>query len=273
MNRAEDLFKALIDNGESAIDELIQTRKSEELFLDFKRSADQGAGPRLHTTDSNNFAKAISGFGNSEGGVIVWGIECSKDRDGADVASTKFALEDAAAFVSRLEGAVSRCTVPPHSGVRSVAISSKTGKNGFAISFIPKSNSAPHQTIPDLKYFMRAGSDFVPVPHAVLAGMFGRRPAPRLGPMYVFSCPTIESLAICFEVGIVLRNEGPGIARDVFLTLMGKSMPGKGSLAFQSHDLENWIVTKTLGVHMSFFLQAGVTTRSRLPSDACDSAI
>src|SRR5688572_6921061 len=104
MNRAEDLFKKLTESGVAAIDELIATRKSEELFLDFKRSADRGAGPHLHDKDRNNLGKAISGFGNSEGGVIVWGIDCSKGVDGADVASMKFALGDAPAFASRLEG-------------------------------------------------------------------------------------------------------------------------------------------------------------------------
>ena len=80
MGRAEDIFERIQQNGETAIDEFIITRKSEELFLDFKRSADNGAGRVLHSIDRDNFAKAISGFGNSEGGVIVWGVDCSKDK-------------------------------------------------------------------------------------------------------------------------------------------------------------------------------------------------
>src|SRR6266436_455080 len=124
MNRAEDLFEKLSSGGEIAIDELIATRKAEELFLDFKRSADNGTSRRLHDTDNKNFGKAISGFGNAEGGVIVWGVDCSRGKDGADVASMKVPLKDAAGFASRLEGAVSRCTIPAHSGVRSFAITS-----------------------------------------------------------------------------------------------------------------------------------------------------
>jgi hypothetical protein len=76
MGRAEDLFKRLCDLGETAIDELFYDRQSEELFLDFKRSANGGKGQRLHQDDRKNLAKAISGFGNSEGGVIVWGVDC-----------------------------------------------------------------------------------------------------------------------------------------------------------------------------------------------------
>jgi hypothetical protein len=253
MNRAEDLFEKLTAGGEAAIDELIQARTAEELFLDFKRSADNGIGKRLHDNDNKNFGKAISGFGNAEGGVVVWGVDCSKAKDGADVASMKMPLQDAAAFASRLEGAVSRCTIPPHSGVRSVAITRPTAADGFVISIVPKSNHAPHQSVSGLQYYMRAGSDFVPVPHGILAGMFGRRPQPDVGIMRIVSFPEIDDKVIHFEVGLAIRNNGPGIARDIFLTVICNSMPCPvGSLAFDSPDLKNWIVVQSMGVHMSY---------------------
>ena len=78
MSRAIDLFSRIEQGGQAAILELIATRKSEELFLDFKRSADNGAAARLHDNDRNNLAKAISGFGNSEGGIVVWGVDCAR---------------------------------------------------------------------------------------------------------------------------------------------------------------------------------------------------
>jgi len=68
MGRAEDIFDRIVEQGEAAIDEFIQTRASEELFLDFKRSADHGHGTALHQNDRANFERAVSGFGNSEGG-------------------------------------------------------------------------------------------------------------------------------------------------------------------------------------------------------------
>ncbi len=73
MGRAEDLYTTLVRDGEAAIDDMIARRQTEELFLDFKRSSDRGAGKRLSPDDRENLARAISGFGNSEGGVIVWG--------------------------------------------------------------------------------------------------------------------------------------------------------------------------------------------------------
>lgn len=72
-NHAEDIFEQIKQNGESEIDKFILDREVENLFLDFKRSATNGAGSKLHRDDRKNLAKAISGFGNSEGGIIVWG--------------------------------------------------------------------------------------------------------------------------------------------------------------------------------------------------------
>jgi hypothetical protein len=47
MGRVEDIFEKIKREGESAIDEFILVRQAEELYLDFKRSADDGKGPRV----------------------------------------------------------------------------------------------------------------------------------------------------------------------------------------------------------------------------------
>ena len=47
MGRAEDLFRRLIEGGEAVVDEMIVERQTEELFLDFKRSADSAGGTSL----------------------------------------------------------------------------------------------------------------------------------------------------------------------------------------------------------------------------------
>jgi hypothetical protein len=59
MGRAEDLFEQLMRDGEAAIDRLIADRAAEELFLDFKRSADEGKGTKLHDRDRNNLARNL----------------------------------------------------------------------------------------------------------------------------------------------------------------------------------------------------------------------
>ncbi len=143
MGRAEDLFDRLRRRGETAIEELVAERETEELFLDFKRSSDDGRGTRLSNTDRNNLAKAISGFGNSEGGVVVWGVDCSRDIDGADVAKAKLPITNVKRYRSWLEGVVSGCTIPPHTGVEHDIIPTADG-DGYVLTCVPHSNSAPH---------------------------------------------------------------------------------------------------------------------------------
>jgi len=151
MGRAEDIFNDIVERGMDAIEDFLVSRKSEELFLDFKRSANDGQGETLDSGDWKNLSKAISGFGNSEGGVLVWGVSCGKVKERGDVPDALQPVTDVRRFVSLLEGAVSGCTVPPHTDVLSQAILSE-GDTGFAITLIPKSLNTPHQSIQNTQY-------------------------------------------------------------------------------------------------------------------------
>lgn len=266
-SRARDLYDRLVAEGEGAIDELIRARESESFYLDFKRSNNNGAGQRLSTTDRKNLAKAISGFGNSEGGVIVWGVDCSDSGGLADVAQAKILLDDAAASRARLEGIVSVCTVPVHERVVSHAIPSD-GPRGFVVTLIPKSARAPHQTIPDQRYFMRAGSAFAPVPHGVLEGMFGRRPQPNIFPNYVLAPPhiTMNGATVSVSCGIVVYNEGPGIARDIYVSVSVPSLPGPNCIfRWEVGDQKNWSGGKAFGFKMSLASNDGYKVPPETP--------
>jgi hypothetical protein len=267
MERAEEIFNRIVEKGEVAIEDFILSRTSEELFLDFKRSSDNATGRVLSQIDRNNLAKAISGFGNSEGGVIIWGVDCSNDATNADVAKTKIPLTDAKRFQSWLEGSVSGCTIPPHSGVRHATVLQKESLNGFVVTLIPKSNHSPHQMVGKLQYYIRAGSDFVPTPHQVLAGMFGRRPQPEVYLMFNIEPPQLLQGRIEASLGLVLRNAGPGIAADLFLTAAIWGQPGencKFSLALNPDGASRWSAYKSYGCHVSMM----GNTDLRLPPDA-----
>ncbi len=227
MERAKELFEKVKSDGKSAIEEFIFTRKAEELFLDFKRSADNGNRQRLHQHDRNNLAKAISGFGNSEGGVVIWGVDCSKDFDGSDVAKAKYPITNVKRFVSWLEGAISGCTIPPHTGVQNHPLEIDAEGKGFAVTYIPKSEHAPHQEIKSRKYYIRAGSDFVSVQHDVLAGMFGKRPQPNIKRNYmVYPIKVNKEGRVRINVGFHICNDGPGIAESLFASALSLSIGG-----------------------------------------------
>ena len=181
MSRAEDIFQKLIYFGEDAIDDFIVNLQTEELFLDFKRADSTGKnGLALHKDDRRNLAKAISGFGNSEGGVLIWGVECSRSSEVGDVAQAKVKVQNVHRFLSWLENAISGCTIPSHNRVRNHIISVDKNGDGFVATYIPKSELAPLMTTMGNNIYIRSGSNNVPAPYSVIAGMFGKRPQPNV---------------------------------------------------------------------------------------------
>lgn len=270
MGRAEDIFEMFKKEGESAIDDFIRSRKTEELFLDFKRSANDGNDSKLHERDRENLAKAISGFGNSEGGVIVWGVDCSKDDQSADVARAKYPLKDVSRFVGWLENAVSGCTVPPHNKIMNHFVQINQAGEGYAITLIPKSDHSPHQVAIhgkyQYRYYIRVGSNFGHTPHAVLAGMFGRRPQPHIYPMFgQHPARLLDDNSILLNLSLMLASAGPGIASDIFITTALSSMPGDNCrIMFNETVGENWIVHSFLGIRKSLISHPDL----RLPPEA-----
>ncbi len=197
--------------------------------------------------------------------MIVWGVDCSKDANNADVAKAKVPLSDAMRFQSWLEGAISGCTVPPHTGVRNATVLVAGSQLGFVITYIPKSDRAPHQMVGKHQYYIRAGSDFVPTPHQVLSGMFGKRPQPNIYPLYLISPPRIAGSTIIAELGIAVRNGGPVIATDLYLNVMVWSSGGNSQLSFGFSDPNRWSGTVSFeNRHVSVVTKPEI----RLPPEA-----
>lgn len=252
MSRARDLYDRLVAGGEPEILSFIAQPVTEELFLDYKRSADNGQGRTLHNNDRNNLAKAISGFGNSEGGVIIWGVECRNDHTKGDIPDKRVPIADPVKFKSLLEQATTGLTVPPHTGVQHHAI-----LPGFVVTLIPEGMHAPYQTVPELSFYIRAGSNFAKAPHAVVAGMFGRRPQPAVKMHWLVSDkPSLpEQGAIRTDISIVLRNFGRGVAHHAFCNASISEHPGRScDITYHpSEERELWsgrVVANTNSIQM-----------------------
>lgn len=230
MSSAEKIFERLKSEGEDALDRFLATFQVEHLFLDFKRATGDGDSGNLEQRDRNNLAKAISGFSNSEGGVIVWGIACHRNLSGADVAQAKHPIKDIKRFQSWIEDATSRCTIPPNTGVQTAAIEPIKAGDGFLATYIPKSETTPHRDIHNDQYYIRAGSSFQPVPHDVLAGLFGRRPSARIFHTLHFKPATYSQGCVRCKVEVHLTNGGRGIATDVFFHSTAYKLPDKSSV-------------------------------------------
>ena len=234
-----------LNSIEEAIDDFIINSQTEELFLDFKQAVSTGKNfTTLHKDDRKNLAKAISGFGNSEGGVIVWGVECSRDVEIGDVARAKVKVKNVYRFLSWLENAISGCTIPSHNKVRNHIISVDENGDGFIATYIPKSDIAPLMTTTGNTIYIRSGSNNVPAPYSVIAGMFGRRPQPNVE--LIFADKSLEVLEnadedmlypnsidnpperyVKISFALQCNNESNVIAREMYLSCTTGSTGGE----------------------------------------------
>lgn len=230
MSRAKDIFERLRSQGLTALDALIADREPESLFLDFKRSPDDGSARVLSEEDGKNLSKAVSGFANSSGGVIVWGVDCRRDASGNENAS-KMPVVDAHGFNTKLQGAVSRSSIPPHPGVEIIAIQGEdpTSSRGFVAMLVPQSTFGPVRSVKSNRYHMRTGSDFAVVPHDVLAGMFGRAPQPRIDLNLLSHPARLEGNPAAFTIafGLVAVNLGVVLAERPYVSVHMGSLPNQ----------------------------------------------
>lgn len=190
----------------------------EHMYVDFKQKADR-SGPTLGNGDKKNLAKAVSGFANSGGGVLIWGIE--------DRTMSPKPITDVDDFVARLLQLAPQVTAPGVEGIEGNWIPSdaESRQEGFGVVFIPESLLPPHRVIlnhRDIKnhYYFRSGESFLVASHTQLEDMFGRRPKPILAlSTRVAICGVIDRHKYQLRVILGIENKGRGPAKSPFLSV------------------------------------------------------
>ena len=252
MDRARELFERLEAGGLAALDRLLAEEEPESLFLDYKRSATSAGDPGLHRNDRDNLSKALSGFANSEGGLLIWGVDARREAGVQREVTNKEPVAQAAGFRTLIEGALSGESIPALSNARVLHILDGNGPAGYVAVLIPQSTIGPVRATRTDKYHLRSGSSFGIVPHGVLAGMFGRSPQPIIQPNFVayFTQLNERRDAISISFAVAAGNFGAVLANKVFLSVW------MGDLA----QVEN-------GVHVQLVhAEAYGLRRGRLPS-------
>ena len=189
----------------------------ERLHVDFKEKHNR-SHEMLEDDDRRNLAKAVSGFANSSGGVLVWGIE---DQTISPKPITNIQL-----FVSSVLELASQVTDPVVEGIDGDWIQSDAavGKEGFGMVIIPESLLPPHRVILNFReiknhYYMRSGGSFVVASHTQLEDMFGRRPQPKLA--LHTRIVRVTNVHGIWNLNIILaiENKGRGTAKAPFLSI------------------------------------------------------
>lgn len=142
---ADDLLKSLYDSLGSEADllRLITEKTKEDLHLEFKQKRDRSHS-QLEESDKFHFSRALSGFANSDGGMLVWGIETGQHER----AKSLKVISDVHAFHGVLKKSLLNSTQPVVDRVQlDVIESAKSDGAGFVKCLIPASEKAPHRAM------------------------------------------------------------------------------------------------------------------------------
>jgi hypothetical protein len=217
MGRAKQLFAQIRAGGAAEVHSMVADRIVEEPFLDYKPSSTALPANTLSDKDRGNLAKAISGFANLDGGVIVWGVSCRRTAKG-DIPNRTIPISHPTILKALFDNAVGGLTLPSHPGVESVHLLNQSGADGFVVTLVPSGLHVPYRAIyPKEDYYIRAGASFLSAPHAVVAGLFGRPPQSSV--QLAIALSTIQVLdgkRIRINLPVSMKNQGRVIAEDIF---------------------------------------------------------
>lgn len=213
-----DLFETLTRDD---IDQFVHEGREENLHFEFKIT--KGASLKSED-DKRNLARAISGFANSGGGLVIWGIDGRKGTDGIDRAQRVVPIDPVKQFVARLNELTGESVSPAVPGVQHRAVP-LDGTSGVAVTYVPESDFGPHMAkAGDDRYYKRSGDSFYRMEHYDLADMFGRRAHPVLRVGFEWnvvldggSTPTRATATLI--VRFIMANDGRGVARYPALTI------------------------------------------------------
>lgn len=179
---AHDLFVLFKKEGIKAIQQAVDEQWQEDLILDFKL-ADGNIAPMTVKT-RQLLAEALSGFANSEGGLIVWGIyAASANATEPDVAKKREPISGLKRFLSDLQIYTAQLVSPAIIGVEHDIIEDPPKSDtGYAITYVPKGAGEPHmaRAKDQHRFYYRSGCSFVPMEAFMLSDRYGRRPQPKL---------------------------------------------------------------------------------------------
>jgi hypothetical protein len=219
---ADEFIKTLPDAA--AVAALASVGSSESLHFDAKRCTEPLSG-----SDKDNLATALSGFANSDGGVLIYGLVAAggdKGKGIPDVVTGIDQVKHLNSLASELNSLVGQLTQPPVSNARVLTREfKKQNDSGFILVHIPASDAGPHRSARDHEYYRRHGSGFYRMEHFELAEMFGSRRRPQLEIYWNLRVGAFQGsrpnrlFHVYFIVG--LQNSGRGIAKFPALVLKG----------------------------------------------------
>jgi hypothetical protein len=232
MDQAHELFEQFRTGGLPLLQQAIDEGWDESLWLEFK-----GTGPDDTVTASDGsltrdgrrfLAEVISGFGNAQGGLAVWGIDCRRDPDTRiDAASALVSIPGLRRFIADLRSQSFQVVSPAVDGVEHIPVEDPAAPDsGFVLTFVPKAEGNPimARAQGQHRFYKRSGAQFLPMEEYELADRYARRPQPKLELAWRLASGGDSSAGCLIRILVGIRNVGRGLA--VYPAILLRPNPG-----------------------------------------------
>lgn len=239
------MIKEEFDSLDSAMITAYCTPPDQELestILDFKKFGSEGNCQEFNTDkDKMNIAKTLSGFANTEGGIVIWGVS-TKKRGTVDYASSFQKCNDPDRALSQLKRLSHDAVSPMVPGLTHEIIRLQD-KTGILKTYVPKMEDVPRMAMHGFnRYYGRVDDSFRPLNHDQVAALFRRSVAPdlRLGcAAYHGGIRGTGGAQRNFvHLRIYLCNTGiGGLALYPFISV---KIPSESDLSFESSKPDKW---------------------------------
>ncbi len=172
---AKELFEKIKLEKTRYINSIVKEGVLESYHLEFKTTQENDYLDRkdLYRSDFKNLAKGISAFGNSDGGVIIWGVSTiTADMSArSDYAAGKYPIKGVYIFRYLIEKYSQFSTSPRHEALENEIIKEENEKGaGYLITHIPRSKNRPLQVIynKNYRYYIRDKNTSIPATNEVI---------------------------------------------------------------------------------------------------------
>lgn len=197
---------ALIDEGESEGPRLeCKTVETPQLGRDLKFQ----------------LGRAVSGFANSGGGVILWGV--STDRSppsGLDILTQISPIGNCRRFQRRIEASIPSLVTPVVMGTQSKILKARASDTkGVVVTYVPSSTGDPVRHNADEKFYFRNGDAFISMPYEMLQRMFQGTRSPDLQPYVPVDLATCADDGT-FTIPFALENRSSAVAEHTLVSIL-----------------------------------------------------
>lgn len=196
------------------IERFIIDGQEENLKLEFKTVVHPNYNKFNREDDKKNISKTLSGFTNSNGGIIVWGIRAKENDKQQDIATDKKPINELTKFLNILNRLEGESVTPIITGIEHKKIEIDNDF-GFIITYVPASDFAPHMANYAGKlYYKRSGDSFYSCEHYDIKDMFQRKHSAYLSlKMKNKQISQISKDKIQIDITLSLRNTGRNYAK------------------------------------------------------------